>query len=97
MTERTAKEILSELIEEADSKYIVEMISGSRRGINDYYIRGAVGELVTSLPPEEREKLDGLKPEDIKQMFAAYRRPRPEQPTTRRRGPVTLSKGNKDD
>jgi len=88
--ERTASVILNELIEEADTHYLYQLVSSIRR---DY--SGEVGKLVQALSEEDREKLKDLTADDIEKKFAAYKRARPAQPIHRKRGPVILSKGNK--
>ncbi len=90
--ERTASTILSELAEEADSKYLYDSILTGGRFRDDERNASLVGKLVEGLSQEDKEKLKNLKAEDIVQQFAAYRRPRPETVITRKRGPVTLSK-----
>lgn len=94
------KKLLDKLIEQADSAYLTDMISGSRRGYGDDPANGPfnakrVGKIIEGLTDEEREQLKDLTADDIQKKFVTYRRPRPERPVTRRRGPVTLSK--KDD
>lgn len=92
MKERTATMILSELAEEADGKYIYDSVLTGGRFRDTERNAQLVGKLVEGLSPEDREKLKDLSAEDIIHRFAAYRRPRPEKPTTRTRGPVTFSK-----
>lgn len=87
--ERTASVILNELIEEADTYYLYQLVSSNRC---DY--SGEVGKLVQALSEVDREKLKELTTNDIEKKFLAYRRARPEQPTHRVRGPVILSKGS---
>lgn len=88
--ERTATVILNELIEEADEHYLFRLVDSMRRDHS-----GEVGKLVQALSEADREILKELSADDIEKKFAAYKRARPEQPTHRVRGPITLSKGNK--
>lgn len=93
---------MDELVEEADSKYLTDMISGHLPGSADHPRRLAhnaesVGEIVQALPQEERDRLKDLTADEISQLFAGYRRPRPERPVTRRRGPISLARSKKDD
>ena len=97
MNERTKTQVLNELVEQADEHYLIDLMSGSRRGIginsaNGPFNAERVGKIIEGLDEEDRELLKGLTAEDIERKFAAYRRPRPEREVTRKRGPVTLSK-----
>ena len=94
MRDRDKKHVLTELVDEVDSKYIHDMLLTSNGRYREDNERNAklVGKLVESLSPEDREQLRDLKAEDIAQMFADYRRPRPQVPVRRTRGPVTHTK-----
>ena len=94
MKDRTKDQIIRELVEQADEKYMQDMISGCLPSTADHPIRLAhnsesIGKIVQALPQEDRDKLKDLTTEDIGQQFAAYRRARPQFPTHRKRGPVT--------
>ncbi len=93
MRDRNKKHILTELVDEADSKYIYDTLLTSSGRLRDNERNAKlVGKLVESLSPEDREQLRDLKAEDIAQMFADFRRPRPQVPARRTRGPVTHTK-----
>lgn len=100
--ERTAKTIFEELIQKADiERFFVESRSGrysfspnNHQGLADECAK-QVGQLVMSLPEEDRELLANMTSEEIEKfgwIVNGYFRPRPEKPITRVRGPVTLSK-----
>lgn len=98
MIERSKEQILRELVEQADEKYLYGMVCADNRPATVKKRNAeAVGELVLGLPQEDRDKLKDLTTEDIGQHFAAYRRARPQFPTHRVRGAVTHTKGNKDE
>jgi len=97
MRDKNKTHILTELVEEADSKYLQDLMSGCLPSTADHPIRLAhnaksIGEIVQALPQEERDKLKDLTADEIGQLFATYRRPRPEKKVTRKRGPISLTK-----
>ena len=92
MRDRSKKHILSELVDEADQKYLYDKFLHGGRFEDNARNASLVGKLVEGLSPEDREQLKDLKIEDIAQIFADYRRPRPHEPITRTRGAVSLTK-----
>lgn len=92
MRDRNKTHVLNELAEKAGDRYIYDTVLCGGRFKDNERNASLVGQLVQDLPEEDRELLKGLTSDDISSYFAAYRRPRPQVPTHRRRGPVTLSK-----
>jgi len=95
--ERTAEDVIRELIKQADGKSIMWGLRSDIRGRDDPKLLDEnarnVGKLVQSLSEEDRELLQNLTSEDW-EAFAwvgnGYTRARPKEPITRTRGPVSL-------
>lgn len=95
------KKLLEKLMQKADTAYLGDMVSGSRRGcgynqatmeMNGEFNAERLGKIIEGLSDEEREQLKDLKAEDLDFIFSGRRR----RPTTaarqRIRGPVNLGK-----
>jgi hypothetical protein len=94
------KKLLDKLIEKADTAYLGDLVSGSRRGcghdsynmqINGEFNAERVGKIIEGLTDEEREQLKDLKAEDLDVIFSGRRR-RPTSAPRKIRGPVKLGK-----
>lgn len=90
---RDAKVILRELVEKADSRYVYDKFLHGGRWEDADRNASLVGKLVGTLSDEDRKVLDTLSSEEIVEMFSVGdHHPRPQEPVTRKRGPVKLSK-----
>jgi len=93
--QRTAKDVLKELVMVANGRRLTDPIRGHVRGTQLSGEQNAelVGQLVKNLDEEDRALLAEMKSEDIVDEFTVmWDRPRPEKPVTRVRGPVRLGK-----
>ncbi len=99
-TERSTKDVMSELIEKADVEAFFVTSRSGKYGIhprneedrNRVYAE-EVGKLVLGLPESDRELLKGMSSEDIlSYWFVGGLRFRPETESKRKRGPVRLKK-----
>lgn len=92
MVKRDKNKVLRELVESAETRRMIDMFfRGGRFEANDTEQNASlVGNLVTSLPDEDRELLKDLTADDV--MAGLQQHLRPEQPVKRQRGPVVLSK-----
>lgn len=91
-TKRNKKQVLRELVNSAETRRVIDMFfRGGRFEANDTEQNASlVGNLVTGLSDEDRELLKDLTAEDI--IAGLQPDKRPEQPVTRKRGPVVLAK-----
>lgn len=90
------KKLLNKLVEKADTAYLCDLVSGSRRGVGDHgneeFNAERVGKIIEGLSDEEREQLKDLKAEDLDVIFSGRRRRPTSAPRQRNRGPVKLGK-----
>ena len=91
--DRTAKDVMQEIIKIADGRRLTDGIRGDARGgrLNEEQNAELVGQIVKNLSEEDRALLADIKPEDIL-YSTSWHRPRPEKPVRRVRGPVRLGK-----
>ena len=91
---RDAKTILRELADKADTRAMYDTVMfGGRSYLLPEQKASLVGKLVQDLPEEDRKVLEKLTSSEIANMLSvSWKRPRPEKPITRRRGPVSLKK-----
>lgn len=102
--ERTAKDVIQELIDKATTLNCVWMIRSDIRGRDDPKIfkenAENIGKLVQKLPESDRELIKNLTAEELISYgwyFGGYDRRRPkEKVSTRIRGPVSFTKREED-
>ena len=98
MTDRTVKDVMRDLIAEADKHNLFDSIRGDMPSWRDHPKRRehnaeSVGQLVLSLPEEDRKILETMTSEEMEEfewIFSGYTRPRPKEPNTRIRQPLKL-------
>ena len=98
--ERTTKDVMADLISQADFDAFFVVSQSGRYGINHSNIEKQnemfaeqVGQLVLSLPESDRELLKEMSSEDIlSHWMVGGIRFRPKEKSLRKRGPVSLTK-----
>ena len=110
--DRTAHDVLQDLIKKADEKYFFDTYLRSDRPSRPYpgskyeerrkeENAEQVGKLVMSLPESDRKLLESMTSEELKEhpwLFHGVNRIRPKEPTRERhRGPISLGRSREKD